>query len=370
MLHDSATADAIARFRLDLPSAEGIETVRLFESQAARAYWQAWSDLPIRWARKDEPRVPAHWKFFGSRISSLTHSPRLAANPPNALLNLLYTFVESESRLSAAAMGLDPGIGVLHVDTPNRDSLACDLMEVCRPKVDAFVLHWLQSEPLCKSDFWEDRNGNCRLVSALAIKLAQTSHTWSKLVAPIAEYVAQALWSSIPKTASPPKLTQRLIATRLTQRNKREVKGSDVAEVESPKPEHGCSGCGKPIRADRSHCASCAGPEASKRMIEIARLGRIATHSPEAEALRATTRRRHAAALKSWQPSEHPSWLTEDAYLKRIQPLLRDATVSAIASALSISLPYATQIRKGNRRPHPRHWQTLAGLVRVMDPDV
>src|SRR5712691_5501165 len=36
-------------------------------------------------------------------------------------------------------MGLDPGMGCLHVDTPNRDSLACDLMEVCRAKVDAFV---------------------------------------------------------------------------------------------------------------------------------------------------------------------------------------------------------------------------------------
>jgi CRISPR/Cas system-associated endonuclease Cas1 len=58
----------------------------------------------------------------------LTHSPRLASSPANALLNLLYALLEGESRLSAAAMGLDPGIGVLHVDTPNRDSLACDLM--------------------------------------------------------------------------------------------------------------------------------------------------------------------------------------------------------------------------------------------------
>ncbi len=182
MLHDPTTADAIARFRDELPSAECTESVRLIESQAARAYWQAWSDVPIRWPRKDERRVPEHWKHFGSRISPLTHSPRLASNPPNALLNLLYALLESESRLSAAAMGLDPGIGVLHVDTANRDSLACDLMEVCRPKVDAFVLNWLQSEPLRCSDFWEDRNGNCRITSSLAIKLCETSDTWRKLV--------------------------------------------------------------------------------------------------------------------------------------------------------------------------------------------
>jgi hypothetical protein len=148
--------------------------VRLIESQAARLYWRSWSDLPIHWPRKDERRVPEHWKRFGSRISPLTHSPRLAANPPNGLLNLLYSVQQSESTLAASAMGLLPEIGLLHADAPNRNSLSCDLMEVCRPKVDAFVLNWLQSEPLRKSDFWEDRNGNCRIGSLLAIKLCET----------------------------------------------------------------------------------------------------------------------------------------------------------------------------------------------------
>src|SRR6266478_3810079 len=116
MLHDSTAADAIARFRAELPRTGSIESVRLIESLAARCYWQSWSNLPILWPRKDVPRVPDHWKVFGSRISPLTHSPRLAANPPNALLNYLYAILESESRLCAVAMGLDPAIGCLHVD--------------------------------------------------------------------------------------------------------------------------------------------------------------------------------------------------------------------------------------------------------------
>ena len=33
-----------------------------------------------------------------------------------------------------ASVGLDAGIGLLHVDTPNRDSQACDLMEPIRPE--------------------------------------------------------------------------------------------------------------------------------------------------------------------------------------------------------------------------------------------
>jgi len=235
MLQDSATADAIARFRAELPNAESIESVRLIEAQAAKLNWQCWSDVPVRWTRKDEPRVPAHWKVFASRVSPLTHSPRLAVNPPNSLLNLLYSLGESESRLALNAMGLDADIGLLHVDTPNRSSLACDLLEVCRPKIDAFVLNWVQNEPFRRSDFWEDRNGNCRIMSSLAIKLCETSDTWRKLVAPVAEYVAQELWSSISRPSST--LARQRVATRLTQRTKREAKGSDVAPIKIPKPE-------------------------------------------------------------------------------------------------------------------------------------
>lgn len=361
MLHDPATADAIARFRTELPGIESIEGVRLSEAQAAKLYWQAWSGVPIRWPRKDERRVPEHWKRFGSRISPLTHSPRLASSPPNALLNFLYALLESESRLSAAAMGLDPGIGCLHVDTPNRDSLACDLMEVCRPKVDAFVLNWLQSEPLRKSDFWEDRNGNCRLVSALAIKLAQTSHTWSKLVAPIAEYVAQALWTiSRPQSS----LARHGIATRLTQRNKREVKGSDVPPVKVPRPERVCHGCGKTVQSDSIHCAECDVDIATKRLVEVARAGRVAGHTPEAIAKEAATHRKHAQARAAWNPAKQPTWLTGQVFSEKIQPALAHASASAIAKRIGVSRWYAGRIREGYR-PHPRHWQALAKLAGI-----
>ncbi len=346
MLHDSATADAIARFRTDLPSAESIESVRLIESQAARAYWQAWSDLPIRWPRKDERRVPEHWKRFGSRISPLTHSPRLASSPPNALLNFLYGLLESEARLSAVVMGLDPAIGFLHVDTPNRDSLACDLMEVCRPcGVDAFVLNWLQSEPLRRSDFWEDRNGNCRITSSLAIKLCDTSDTWRRLVAPAAEYVSQEFWCSIPKPASTP--ARQLIATRLTQRKKREVKGSDVPGVKHPTPEHVCSGCGKPVQDRSAHCADCAVDGATERLAKAARIGRVAARSPEARAKHAASRRRHAQACSEWDSSTQPAWLTSEVFSQKIQPLLASFSASAIRSRIGVSRWYAGRIRQG-----------------------
>src|SRR5579863_1232462 len=155
-LLDSNTADAIARFKTELPSADSITTIRLVESQAARAYWSAWSALPINFPKNDLGRVPEHWRNFGARVSPLTGSPRLAANPANAILNYLYALLESESRLGAAALGLDPGLGVLHVDTPARDSLACDLMEPIRAQVDAYLLDWVTRQPLRREWFFEE----------------------------------------------------------------------------------------------------------------------------------------------------------------------------------------------------------------------
>ncbi len=88
------------------------------------------------------------------------------------MLNYMYALVESEARLAAAALGLDPGIGFLHVDTDARDSLACDLMETVRPRVDAFLLQWITSEPLRREWFFEQRDGNCRLMASFAEALA------------------------------------------------------------------------------------------------------------------------------------------------------------------------------------------------------
>src|SRR2546425_4429289 len=76
LLENSAAADAIERIRAELPSKQSLERVRFSEAAAGKIYWSAWANVPIRWTRKDERRVPSHWKIFGSRISQLTHSPR------------------------------------------------------------------------------------------------------------------------------------------------------------------------------------------------------------------------------------------------------------------------------------------------------
>jgi len=154
-----------------------------------------------------------------------------------------------------AALGLDPGLGFLACGHPARDSLACDLMEPVRPQVDAFLLDWITRQPLKRSWFFEQRDGNCRLMSTFAVELAQTARTWGRAVAPLAEWVARTLWTNSRKPSdevAPP--------TRLTQRHKREAKGAaSYPSVErAPRRPALCRGCGRSIGPGRVNCARCA----------------------------------------------------------------------------------------------------------------
>lgn len=352
-------ANKISRYRTELPAADTFEQMRLIESHAANCYWSAWHSLPINFPKKDATRLPDHWSVFGKRDSPLTGSPRLATNPANAILNYLYAVLESESRLAASTLGLDPGFGVLHVDTPGRDSLALDLMEPVRPYVDAYLLDWLTREPFRREWFSEQTNGNCRLLASLAATLSETATTWGRAVAPFAERVAQRLWDSIRKP-----IRERTLPTRLTNRRRSEGRGKVfVAGVPpAPYPRKICPGCGTTTQRGRL-CPSCGREVSREKLIELAKVGRIAAQRPESQIKHAETQRRHQAAKREWLASPRTSWPTEATYLKRVQPALSKVVISLISSTLGVSESYAADIRAGRHRPHPRHWQALAKLV-------
>jgi CRISPR-associated endonuclease Cas1 len=353
------SSETIHRYRSELAESDTLERVRLIESRAAAAYWLAWRTLPISFPRKDEHRLPTHWRVFGTRVSPLTGSPRLAVNPTNAILNYLYSLLESESRLAASTLGLDPGLGILHVDTKARDSFACDLMEPVRPHVDAFLLDWIMREPLKREWLFEQSDGNCRLMAPFAARLSETAPMWGRAVAPFAEWVTRALWSSsarLARESAPP--------TRLTQRFKREATGASSlpSSIRAPRRDNLCRGCGKTIQDGRTNCANCAVDNATTNMVAAALIGRQTAHSPQAQLKRANTQRRNALAQHAWNKSSQPEWLTEDFFLEKIQPLLAAISASAIARQISVSRWYAGRIREGYR-PHQRHWEALAKLA-------
>jgi len=315
--------------------------------------------MEIPFPRQQLVRVPEHWQSFSARASALTGTSRLATDPVNAVLNYLYAVLETESRLAAAAVGLDPGLGVLHADTIARDNLACDLMEPVRPLVDAYVLKWLQSQPLRRESFFETGTGNCRLMGSLTEHLAQTAPVWARAVAPIAEDVARTLWTN--RDVRP---TRKVMPTVLTQRHRRVAQGSlELSPSSAPaSPPKVCRICGAPLKQG-THCRSCALVASTEALVVAAKEGRRISRRPESQAKRTATRLRNAEAERTWDPSTLPRWFTEEYYDQQVCPLLATITNRAIRSLLKVSEVYAIRIRRGRIRPHPRHWLTLAALV-------
>ena len=221
-------------------------------------------------------------------------------------------------------------------------SLACDLMEPVRPQVDACVLDWLRREPWRKNWFFKQRDGNCKLTSEFAARLSETSKMWSQALGPFAEWIAHALWSTKSQASR-----AKAPATRLTQNRKREAKGILIGTPVLTPPI-------SPILS-RNYTPV----ESRENPLVATKPVRLNGHNPIAQARRADAQQRQAAALKAWNPSNKPDWLDVKFYRKQIQPRLAAIIVSAIASALAVSEPYATHVCAGRCIPHPRHWLKL-----------
>ena len=238
--------------------------------------------------------------------------------------------------------------------------LRATLWSQARSAVDSYVLDWITRQPLKREWFFEQRDGNCRLMGPFAVRLSETAPTWRRAVAPVAEWVARAFWSTIRRPDTP-------IATRLTQNNKRAAKGAPTQSAVTIAPSHQdiCAECGKGVKRGSIHCPDCSLKNSTASLIEGARLGRVIGHGPQAQERRKETKRRNDLARQNWSPADQPKWLTEDFYRTEIQPRLKGATLSQIAGTISVSIPYASDIRKGRRSPHPRHWGALAELVQL-----
>jgi hypothetical protein len=96
------TIDALADAIVDVSS---IEEARQLEASAASAYFAGWTDHPatrLRFADRDNGRVPEHWRRYDGRRSILgaRNSNRRAERPLNAMLNYLYACLRAEAVLA------------------------------------------------------------------------------------------------------------------------------------------------------------------------------------------------------------------------------------------------------------------------------
>jgi CRISPR-associated endonuclease Cas1 len=361
----SAGRSAINQGLAELTNAGSMQELRLVEAQAAREYFTAWSRVPVRFARADQPRVPKHWHSFGGRVSPITSANRLAANPANAILNYLFALIEAEASLACHAVGLDPGIGLLHADQKARDSLALDLMEPIRPEAERYLLDLLSHNTFRARDFNETGSGNCRLQPPLTYRLAETLVTWTTLVAPVAETVVRRLAHQARIAASP---------TPLTQANRRQSRAAAIPSKQSPSTVTSlrlgrCKSCGVEITiAGRTHCDLClpdfrtkqqagfaaAGPKA---LAKLRQSGVDPAHGATARERRAETMRRHHRQASDGQKQSDPH-----LFACEILPAIQAVPLRRLTAATGLSLRYVSLIRRGERVPHPRHWEAFAAF--------
>jgi CRISPR-associated endonuclease Cas1 len=347
---DQPTAGcAIRQLATDLDRAPTLTACRDLEAQAANIYFAAWTGrVTCRFTTQDQPRMPDDWATFTARRSPLHtggRSPRSAADPINALLNYGYALAEAECRLAALAVGLDPGLGVLHTDQRNRDSLALDLLEALRPVVERHVLHLLSVRTFCLADLVETRDGGCRLLPPLTHELAeQLLPELARAVSTPAETVAHLLADS-----SPGKIELRTPLSRANTATA-QTRGQRSAHRQPPAPatpRRTCRQCGVDLYGSaRKLCPSCWPVQRQEYMRQLGK-ARAKPHDPEPSV------------------EELSGGWSLQRYRQEILPGLADLPLPEIERSTGLSNATCSRLRRGLQIPNPRHWAALATLAEI-----
>jgi CRISPR-associated endonuclease Cas1 len=411
---EDEAASTIMDLAAAVESVETIEECRQLEAAGANVYFAAFERrVEVTFARKDLPRVPAHWLRFNGRRSAINPgSPRSACDVAGAVANYSYKLAEIEASLATQRIGLSASIGILHSDVIGRPSFACDLMEAVRPVVDAHVLDVLDG-PLRKREFSEDARGVVRCLAPITHRLAEAMPSYAMALGPVTEHVAELLAQSSPYDVKVPTVlsgSKHKAAARtrsgsqggtapaprtrlqgpnpgnLAPRGRRRPKPS----VSPPLPLRACLGCGGelPIDQDRDRprinwCPQCLASRRNEIGASMAARGRVATeriaektgvrptHTKEARRARAEANSRQREEERRWKA--HRDRANADSvelqdhhwYESEIQPRLGVFSLPAIARSTGSSTTSASQWRAGKRVPHKRHWKALAELVGV-----
>lgn len=130
-----------ARTRIRTESDLTIDSLRGIEGAAAVAYFAGLAAL-----------MPDSLGFTG-------RNRRPPRDPVNAVLSLGYTLLHYEAVRACQVAGLDPVIGFFHELSFGRESLASDLIEPLRPRLDAWAWEQFRSRSLIDSHFSREGEG-------------------------------------------------------------------------------------------------------------------------------------------------------------------------------------------------------------------
>jgi len=137
--------DALARQIRQLSEFEisdlksNMDTLRGVEGMGAATYFGVFASL-LKQQRED--------------FSFTTRSRRPPRDRINCLLSFLYALVRHDCIAALTSIGLDPFVGYLHAERPNRPALALDLMEEFRPWLaDRLAVTLINRQQIGPDDF-------------------------------------------------------------------------------------------------------------------------------------------------------------------------------------------------------------------------
>ena len=121
------------------------DQLRGYEGEAASIYFGVFDQLILQQKRD--------FAFHG-------RNKRPPLDPVNALLSFVYTLLTHTITSALETVGLDPYVGYLHTDRPERASLSLDLIEELRAVLaDRFVLSLINKKMVSKKNFSKKENG-------------------------------------------------------------------------------------------------------------------------------------------------------------------------------------------------------------------
>jgi CRISPR associated protein Cas1 len=328
----------------------------------------------------DQPAVASR------QARRLHQGGRTACNPANALLNYLYAILEAEAAIAARAVGLDPGIDMLHADQRNRDSLACDLIEAVRPEVDAAVLELLCTHTFSVRDFFENRQGVCRLMPPLTQVLAETASRWAKAIGPVAEQVTTMLMQSGEQGlgALPTPLTQAnrsagRTGMRRSAMHEQTPSRSPGLSPTKPVEPSACLGCGSLLDVPRrQYCDACLPNRRAELVPAFSSAGPTALSTRRAHANDpahggTAGTKRSQRVMQHWQEwretsSNTPASMDVEGstpdFECDILSHIANSSLTVLMEATGLSRRSCWLIKTGQKVPHRRHWAALLSGVR------
>jgi hypothetical protein len=188
-------------------------------------------------------------------------------------------------------------------------------------------------------------------------------------IAPIAERVASLLLERDPTGERlPTPLTQ---ANRRADRAQRHQRTPAEQQARTSRPERRCKRCGGRLpHRDRVYCDDClpyyqrdryeAFVAAGRENVRGREAGCDPAHSGEAREKRAASNVRRKRELREWEAEHGKDPIDRSMFEREILPAIQGVPLSDLVRATGLTHVYLSQIRRGRKVPHPRHWPALA----------